>query len=115
MKDDLRTTRRQCRSSQIVPSQAAVGESVPQSYPAVLTGLKKRVRSARRQATLSVNRKLISLFCSTGREIPLHQPYEGWDTRVIDRRVADLRRAFPEMMGLSAGSLRYMRTFVAVW
>jgi len=36
---------------------------------------------------------------------------EGWGAKVIDRLVADLRHAFPEMTGLSARNLRYMRAF----
>jgi predicted nuclease of restriction endonuclease-like (RecB) superfamily len=36
---------------------------------------------------------------------------EGWGARVIDRLADDLRRDFPEMSGLSARNLKYMRAF----
>jgi predicted nuclease of restriction endonuclease-like (RecB) superfamily len=39
----------------------------------------------------------------------------GWGAKVIDRLAADLRRAFPDMRGVSARNLRYMRTFARVW
>jgi NAD(P)-dependent dehydrogenase (short-subunit alcohol dehydrogenase family) len=37
------------------------------------------------------------------------QAREGWGSRVIDRLSADLRRDFPDMTGLSARNLKYMR------
>jgi integrase len=38
---------------------------------------------------------------SIGRDIFARQQAEGWGTKVIDRLAADLRRAFPEMTGIS--------------
>lgn len=86
-----------------------------QNYAELLTALKERVATARMRAALSVNRELVSLYWSIGRDILDRQTAEGWGTRVIDRLAADLRQAFPEMKGLSARSLRYMRDFARSW
>ena len=50
-------------------------------------------------------------YWSIGRDILARQLDEGWGARVIDRLSADLRRDFPEMTGLSARNLKYMRAF----
>jgi predicted nuclease of restriction endonuclease-like (RecB) superfamily len=81
----------------------------PQGYPAFLAELKQRIRNARLHAALSVNRELILLYWSIGRDILTRQHAEGWGSKVIDRLAADLRRAFPEMTGISGRNLKYMR------
>ena len=78
-------------------------------YQVLLRELKARIRTARLQAALAVNEELILLYWSTGREILERQAREGWGSRVIDRVSADLRQDFPDMTGLSARNLKYMR------
>ena len=80
-------------------------------YAALLGDLKERIRSARLRAALAVNQELVLLYWSIGRDILARQLDEGWGARVIDRLSADLRRDFPEMTGLSARNLKYMRAF----
>ena len=80
-------------------------------YAALLGELKERIRSARLRAALAVNQELVLLYWSIGRDILARQLDEGWGARVIDRLSADLRRDFPEMTGLSARNLKYMRAF----
>lgn len=87
----------------------------PESYPALLAELKQRIQSARLRAALSVNRELILLYWSIGRDILARQRAEGWGTKVIDRLAVDLRRAFREMTGISARNLKYMRAFAEAW
>ena len=67
------------------------------------------------QASLSVNRELILLYWRIGRDILARQKHEGWGAKVIDRVSKDLGRAFPEMTGLSARNLKYMRAFAEAW
>jgi predicted nuclease of restriction endonuclease-like (RecB) superfamily len=62
-----------------------------------------------------VNQELVLLYWSIGRDILVRQENEGWGARVIDRLAADLRRDFPEMTGLSARNLKYMRAFAAAY
>jgi predicted nuclease of restriction endonuclease-like (RecB) superfamily len=86
-----------------------------QGYPAFLAELKQRIRNARLRAALSVNRELILLYWSIGRDILKRQHTEGWGSKVIDRLAADLRRAFPEMTGISGRNLKYMRALAEAW
>ena len=78
-------------------------------YQVLLREVKARIRTARLQAALAVNEELILLYWSIGREILERQEREGWGTRVIDRLSANLRHDFPDMTGLSARNLKYMR------
>src|SRR5271166_4353589 len=78
-------------------------------YQILLRELKLRIRTARLQAALAVNHELNLLYWGIGREILERQAREGWGSRVIDRLSADLRRDFPDMTGLSARNLKYMR------
>jgi predicted nuclease of restriction endonuclease-like (RecB) superfamily len=87
----------------------------PDNYSAFLTELKQRIRGARLAASLSVNRELVLLYWSIGRDILARQRAEGWGAKIIDRLAADLHRAFPDMTGMSARNLRYMRTFAKSW
>lgn len=89
--------------------------AAPDNYPAFLAELKQRIRSARLTAALSVNKELVLLYWSIGRDILERQRMHGWGAKVIDRLAADLHRAFPDMRGVSARNLRYMRTFARVW
>jgi predicted nuclease of restriction endonuclease-like (RecB) superfamily len=86
-----------------------------QGYVALVAELKKRIADARLRASLSVNRELVLLYWSIGRDILSRQGREGWGAKVIDRLAADLGRAFPEMTGLSARNLKYMRAFAEAW
>src|SRR5689334_12834233 len=79
----------------------ALVEETPENYPAFLADLKQVIRSARLQASISVNRELLLLYWHIGYEILTRQSREGWGTKVIDRLATDLRRAFPEMRGIS--------------
>jgi predicted nuclease of restriction endonuclease-like (RecB) superfamily len=96
-------------------ASASDDAALPDSYPALVSDLKKRIADARLRATLSVNRELILLYWSIGRDILTRQEREGWGTKVIDRLAADLGRSFPEMTGLSARNLKYMRAFAEAW
>lgn len=84
-------------------------------YAALLAELKERIRTARLRTAASVNRELVVLYWTIGRDILVRQAAEGWGARVIDRLAADLRRSFPEMTGLSARNLRYMRAFAEAY
>jgi predicted nuclease of restriction endonuclease-like (RecB) superfamily len=80
-------------------------------YAVLLAELKGRIAAARLKAALAVNSELILLYWQIGHDILRRQRDEGWGAKVVDRLAADLRRAFPEMTGLSARNLKYMRAF----
>jgi predicted nuclease of restriction endonuclease-like (RecB) superfamily len=92
-----------------------MSELIPTDYPAFLDGLKDRIRTARIKAALAVNRELVLLYWSIGRDILVRQQEQGWGGKVVDRLSSDLRREFPEMKGLSVRNLKYMRTFAESW
>jgi predicted nuclease of restriction endonuclease-like (RecB) superfamily len=84
---------------------------VPGDYVALLAELKSRIAAARLKAAVAVNSELILLYWQIGDDILRRQRDEGWGAKVVDRLAADLRLVFPEMRGLSARNLKYMRTF----
>lgn len=88
---------------------------LPKGYDSFLTELKDRIRHAQLRAALSVNRELVLLYWSIGRDILARQSEQGWGAKVIDRLGADLRKAFPEMTGFSPRNLKYMRAFAEAW
>ena len=89
--------------------------TTPDGYGALLEELKTRIRTARVRAALTVNAELVCLYWSIGRDILTRQKVLGWGAKVIDQLGVDLRRAFPEMKGLSPRNLKYMRAFAEAW
>ena len=87
----------------------------PDGYASFLTELKIRIREARFRSSLAVNRELILLYWQIGSEILARQKQEGWGAKIVDRLAGDLRRDFPEMTGLSARNLKYMRMFAEAY
>jgi predicted nuclease of restriction endonuclease-like (RecB) superfamily len=88
---------------------------IPEGYSALLAALKERIREARLRSSLAVNRELILLYWSIGRDILSRQEQAGWGAKIIERLAADLHRDFPEMTGLSARNLKYMRAFAEAY
>jgi predicted nuclease of restriction endonuclease-like (RecB) superfamily len=84
-------------------------------YHSLLTSLKQRIRNAQVHAALAVNRELVLLYWSIGRDILARQESEGWGAGVIEKLAHDLRSEFPDMSGLSTRNLKYMRAFAASW
>jgi predicted nuclease of restriction endonuclease-like (RecB) superfamily len=80
-----------------------------------LNDLKDRIRAAQIRAALAVNRELVLLYWSLGRDILARRKERGWGSKVIDRLAADLHREFPEMTGFSPRNLKYMRAFAEAW
>lgn len=87
----------------------------PHGYTRWLSELKSRINSARLRASFAVNRELVLLYWQIGKDILERQAREGWGAKVIERLAHDLRVAFPEMKGLSARNLKYMRAFAEAW
>jgi len=90
-------------------------QSLPTNYPAFLDTLKERIHAARLRAALAVNRELVLLYWSIGRDILAKQAKEGWRSEVIDRLSKDLRSAFPGVRGFSRSNLFYMRAFAEAY
>ena len=88
---------------------------ISKSYQDFLTRLKAQIRTAQVRAALSVNQELVLLYWQIGKEILTRQKEDGWGTRVIERLAKDLRSEFPDMQGLSARNLSYMKAFAEAW
>lgn len=89
--------------------------NMPSGYASLLRDIKQRIQQGRLQTVLAANSAMVLLYWDIGRTILERQGQEGWGAKVIDRLAADLRRAFPDMRGLSPRNLKYMRAFAAAW
>jgi DUF1016 N-terminal domain len=85
------------------------------SLPGTPSELKNRIRSAQIRAASAVNRELVLLYWSIGRDILARQQTEGWGARVIDRLAHDLQTEFPGVEGFTPRSLKYMRSLAKAW
>jgi predicted nuclease of restriction endonuclease-like (RecB) superfamily len=85
------------------------------SYLDLLASVKEQIRTAQVKAALAVNRELVVLYWTIGREILIRQEAEGWGSKVVERLAKDLSSEFPDMRGLSARNLKYMRAFAEAW
>ena len=88
---------------------------LPSSYAKVLGELKQRIEQTRLATVLTANTAMVRLYWHIGDVIRVRQEHAGWGAKIIDRLSYDLRRAFPDMGGLSSRNLQYMRTFAGAW
>ncbi len=80
-------------------------------YRLFLNSIKKRIQETRVQASLAVNRELVQLYWSIGKEIVEKQNQDGWGANVIERLGKDLQNAFPGIKGFSTSNIFRMRKF----
>ncbi len=80
-------------------------------YDELLRDLKARIEQAQVRAVVAVNRELVMLYWSNGRDILNRQQQQGWGAKVIDRLAAGLHCAFPEVKGFSRTDLLDMPAF----
>lgn len=85
------------------------------TYWNLVEKLKAEINASRLQAVITVNEQMLQLYWKIGHAILQQQQQEGWGAKVIDRLAADLRRQFPDMKGISARNLKYMRAFADAW
>lgn len=88
---------------------------LPSGYAKALGELKQRIEQTRLATVITANNAMTRLYWHLGRTILARQEREGWGAKVIDRLSYDLRQAFPDMGGLSARNLKYMRAFASTW
>jgi len=77
--------------------------------------LRAQIRQAQARAILSVNRELMALYWRIGYEISERIRTQAWGAKVVERLASDLKSDFPDMKGLSARNLRYMRAFAEAY
>jgi len=91
------------------------GEALPADYSQFLEEVERAVSTAGSRAALTVSAAVLAASWEIGTGIIARVSREGWGAKVIERLAADLRREFPDMRGLSARNLYYMREFARVW
>lgn len=84
---------------------------IPENYDQFLRNLKEQIRVAQIRASLAVNSELILLYWQIGQAILERQRNEGWGAKIIGKIARDLKQEFPNLQGLSARNLTYMRAF----
>jgi hypothetical protein len=89
------------------PAPVASPNALPGGYSVLLEDLKRRIGEARQRASLAVNKELVLLYWSIGKQILARQQTEGWGALVIDTLAVDLKKDFPEMGGLTSKSKIY--------
>lgn len=85
------------------------------NYAPFLEQIKSRIQESRIKASLCVNKKLIKLYWSIGKDIAEKQKQEAWGAKVIDRLSHDLSNTFPGISGFSTRNLKYMRKFASTY
>ncbi|MBI5544294.1 MAG: DUF1016 domain-containing protein [Deltaproteobacteria bacterium] len=88
---------------------------LPGDYAEALRDIKRRIQQERVRTVLAANSAMVLLYWDVGRLILARQEQAGWGAKVIDRLSEDLRRAYPEMKGLSARNLLFMRAFAEAY
>ncbi len=111
---DARMSRGRIRNGASFPAPPSRA-GLPAGYAALLEKIKERISTERLKAVMAANSAMVLLYWDIGNMILDRQQKEGWGAKVIDRLSADLRRAFPDMTGLSPRNLKYMRSFAAAW
>lgn len=86
-------------------------KTTSRAYAELLHDLRERIRAAQIRASLSVNKELVLLYWTIGRDILTRQAAEGWGSKVIERLATDLRKEFPGIKGFSTRNLLFMRGF----
>jgi len=80
-------------------------------YPALLTDIKQRIRTAQTRAMLAVNAELIRLYWEIGQMLDARQRVEGWGAAVIPYLARDIRNELPEIKGFSERNIKRMLAF----
>jgi predicted nuclease of restriction endonuclease-like (RecB) superfamily len=99
------------RSKQPLARAKSPSKVLPTDYPALLDGIKQRIRTAQVRAALSANAQLIALYWDIGRAIHERQQQEGWGAGVIPRLARDLHNEMPELKGFSERNIKRMLAF----
>lgn len=99
----------------IVLPMADITQKLPDDYLFFLQSLKTRIRMERIKSFLSANAAVVMLYWEIGSAILERQKNADWGAKIIDRMAHDLKEEFPDMRGLSARNLKYMRKFAECW
>src|SRR3989338_8010876 len=82
---------------------------VTNDYVEFLGSIRSRIRSAQISASRILNKGLVGLYWSIGKDIALKQEKLGWGKAVVERLSRDLKKDFPNSTGYSPQNLWLMR------
>ncbi len=82
-------------------SVASKSLQLPSGYQEFLQELKGRIRTAQVRAAFAVNRELVLLYWSIGRDLSQRLDKEDWGGKIVDRLSRDLQAEFPGVEGFS--------------
>jgi len=85
--------------------------SLDKEYIQWLNAVKKKIQATQIRAALAANGVLIQFYWELGQDISQRQKVSQWGDKVIHRLSGDLRKAFPDLKGLSTTNLKYAKRF----
>jgi predicted nuclease of restriction endonuclease-like (RecB) superfamily len=91
----------------------AVAGSAP--YRELLERLRQRIRESQARAARTLNRELVLLYWSIGRDILAQQQASDWGDNVVGRIARDLAADTGSPRGFTRRNLFYMRRFAELW
>jgi len=71
------------------------------NYQEFFLNLKTQIQAARTKVVISANLQMLELYWKIGNAILIQQDAQGWGTKVIQQLSGDLKRAFPDLKGMS--------------
>ena len=85
------------------------------NYKELLSEIKSRIREAQVKTVIAANAQMLLLYWQIGNNIIQNQQAEGWGAKIIEKLSADLKKEFPELKGLSARNLLYMKQYAEAY
>lgn len=93
----------------MVAHTKTINSIVTNDYVEFLRAIRSRIHSAQIAASRILNKGLVGLYWSIGRDIVEKQDKLGWGKAVVERLSRDLKKVFPGTSGFSARNLWDMR------
>jgi predicted nuclease of restriction endonuclease-like (RecB) superfamily len=88
---------------------------ISKNYIDILNDLKEKIIKARMSTAIAVNNELLKIYWEIGHSIYEQEQASNWGSKTIEKLAHDLNSEFPEMKGLSARNLRYMKDFAIAY
>ncbi len=85
------------------------------NYQDILQSIKDRLQKARIKTAYLVNTELLQVYWEIGNIINKQELENGWGSKTVEKLAKDLKVEVPDMKGLSARNLRYMRDFAKAY
>ena len=84
-------------------------------YNQWLVELKNNIHQSRLKSALQVNTNMLIEYWYIGKQIIQKADTEGWGAKIIEKLSVDLQKEFPDVLGFSVRSLKYMQKFAITY